>query len=260
MHRTAAAAAALCLLAAASACTSERESSATPIGTETVTSASGSRSGSASATAAQTTDSPTTEGTDDSSDGTGSGPTTTPTTGPAATTIPAGTVLVESSTLGIAFAVPETYTELDPTELGDDFYTAPAFEELALRAGLSAEEFELFLNETVDLYVFAPATSEGYVDNITAQGLEGTALPSEDQLSQTLQGLGATDLQVETTSAGDVDYVRGVYTLMIGNQAVFGVDTQLLLDGSLVELTVTASSRDIADELGTVVLGTVRSV
>lgn len=212
----------------------------------------------------QTTDSPTTAGTDDSSDGTGSGPTTTPTTtpttGPAATTIPAGTVLVESSTLGIAFAVPETYTELDPTELGDDFYAAPAFEELALRAGLSTEEFELFLTETVDLYVFAPATSEGYVDNITAQGLEGTALPSEDQLGQTLQGLGATDLQVETTSAGDVDYVRGVYTLMIGNQAVYGVDTQLLLDGRLVELTVTASSRDIADELGTVVLGTVRSV
>ena len=212
----------------------------------------------------QTTDSPTTAGTDDSSDGTGSGPTTTPTTtpttGPAATTIPAGTVLVESSTLGIAFAVPETYTELDPTELGDDFYAAPAFEELALRAGLSTEEFELFLTETVDLYVFAPATSEGYVDNITAQGLEGTALPSEDQLGQTLQGLGATDLQVETTSAGDVAYVRGVYTLMIGNQAVYGVDTQLLLDGRLVELTVTASSRDIADELGTVVLGTVRSV
>jgi len=169
-------------------------------------------------------------------------------------------VLVESSTLGIAFAVPETYTELDPTELGDDFYAAPAFEELALRAGLSTEEFELFLTETVDLYVFAPATSEGYVDNITAQGLEGTALPSEDQLGQTLQGLGATDLQVETTSAGDVAYVRGVYTLMIGNQAVYGVDTQLLLDGRLVELTVTASSRDIADELGTVVLGTVRSV
>lgn len=259
MHRTAAAAAALCLLAAASACTSERESSATPIDTETVTSASGSRLGSASATVTQTTDSPTTEGTDDSSDGTGSGPTTTPTTGPAAT-IPAGTVLVESSTLGIAFAVPETYTELDPTELGDDFYAAPAFEELALRAGLSTEEFELFLTETVDLYVFAPATSEGYVDNITAQGLEGTALPSEDQLGQTLQGLGATDLQVETTSAGDVDYVRGVYTLTIGNQAVYGVDTQLLLDGRLVELTVTASSRDIADELGTVVLGTVRSV
>ena len=212
----------------------------------------------------QTTDSPTTAGTDDSSDGTGSGPTTTPTTtpttGPAATTIPAGTVLVESSTLGIAFAVPETYTELDPTELGDDFYAAPAFEELALRAGLSTEEFELFLTETVDLYVFAPATSEGYVDNITAQGLEGTALPSEDQLGQTLQGLGATDLQVETTSAGDVDYVRGVYTLTIGNQAVYGVDTQLLLDGRLVELTVTASSRDIADELGTIVLGTVRSV
>ena len=212
----------------------------------------------------QTTDSPTTAGTDDSSDGTGSGPTTTPTTtpttGPAATTIPAGTVLVESSTLGIAFAVPETYTELDPTELGDDFYAAPAFEELALRAGLSTEEFELFLTETVDLYVFAPATSEGYVDNITAQGLEGTALPSEDQLGQTLQGLGATDLEVETTSAGDVDYVRGVYTLTIGSQAVYGVDTQLLLDGRLVELTVTASSRDIADELGTVVLGTARSV
>ncbi|MBA3399709.1 MAG: hypothetical protein H0U01_07070 [Acidimicrobiia bacterium] len=256
MHRTAAAAAALCLLAAASACTSERESSATPTSTDTVMSA----SASGSVTAAQPTAFPTTEVTDDSSDGTGSGPTATPATGPATTTIPAGTVLVESSTLGIAFAVPETYTELDPTELGDDFYTAPAFEELALRAGLSAEEFELFLNETVDLYVFAPATSEGYVDNITAQGLEGTALPSEDQLSQTLQGLGATDLQVETTSAGDVDYVRGVYTLMIGNQAVFGVDTQLLLDGSLVELTVTASSRDIADELGTVVLGTVRSV
>jgi len=217
-------------------------------------------SASGSATAARTTASPTTEVTDDSSDGTGSGPTTTPATGPAATTIPAGTVLVESSTLGIAFAVPETYTELDPTELGDDFYTAPAFEELALRAGLSTEEFELFLTKTVDLYVFAPATSEGYVDNITAQGLEGTALPSEDQLGQTLQGLGATDLQVETTSAGDVDYVRGVYTLMIGNQAVYGVDTQLLLDGRLVELTVTASSRDIADELGTVVLGTVRSV
>ncbi|MDQ3176678.1 MAG: hypothetical protein M3Q72_03915 [Actinomycetota bacterium] len=256
MHRTAAAAAALCLLAAASACTSERESSATPTSTDTVMSV----SASGSVTAAQPTAFPTTEVTDDSSDGTGSGPTATPATGPATTTIPAGTVLVESSTLGIAFAVPETYTELDPTELGDDFYTAPAFEELALRAGLSSEEFELFLNETVDLYVFAPATSEGYVDNITAQGLEGTALPSEDQLSQTLQGLGATDLQVETTSAGDVDYVRGVYTLMIGNQAVYGVDTQLLLDGSLVELTVTASSPDIADELGTVVLGTVRSV
>ncbi len=258
MHRTAAAAAALCLLAAASACTSERESSATPIGTDTVTSGPG--PGSASATGTQTTASPTTAVTNDSSDGTGSGPPTTPATGSAATTIPAGTVLVESSTLGIAFAVPETYTELDPTELGDDFYTAPAFEELALRAGLSTAEFELFLTETVDLYVFAPATSEGYVDNITAQGLEGTALPSEDQLGQTLQGLGATDLQVETTSAGDVDYVRGVYTLMIGNQAVYGVDTQLLLDGRLVELTVTASSRDIADELGTVVLGTVRSV
>ncbi|MDQ3312764.1 MAG: hypothetical protein M3517_11730 [Actinomycetota bacterium] len=256
MHRTAAAAAALCLLAAASACTSERESSATPTSTDTVMSA----SASGSATAAQTTASASMEVTDDSSDGTGSGPTATPATGLATTTIPAGTVLVESSTLGIAFAVPETYTELDPTELGDDFYTAPAFEELALRAGLSNEEFELFLTETVDLYVFAPATSEGYVDNITAQGLEGTALPSEDQLSQTLQALGATDLQVETTSAGDVDYVRGVYTLMIGTQAVYGVDTQLLLDGRLVELTVTASSRDIADELGTVVLGTVRSV
>lgn len=174
------------------------------------------------------------------------------------TSAPEGTILVTSAPLGVSFAVPETYTVLDPTELDDDFYQGAAFEELALRAGLAPEEFQLFLEEAVDLYVFAPAASEGYVDNVTMQGVDGTALPSEDQFSQTLGGLGATALEVRAGESRRLPFVQGSYEILVGDTTVYGVNTQVLIDERPVELTVTASRRDIADELGALVLDTVR--
>ncbi|MDQ3390025.1 MAG: hypothetical protein M3508_01615 [Actinomycetota bacterium] len=174
-------------------------------------------------------------------------------------TIPDGTTEVESSSLGITFAVPETYTVLDPAELGDDFYQGAAIEELAARAGLTIEEFERFLKEVVELYVFAPAAAEGFVDNVTVASVPSPDLPTAEQLQQTFEGLGAQNLTVDPGSQRGLDYLQSVYELPIGQQVVYGADLHILIDGTPVEITATAGTRQTADDLGALVLDTVAS-
>ena len=174
-------------------------------------------------------------------------------------TIPDGTTEVESSSLGITFAVPETYTVLDPAELGDDFYQGAAIEELAARAGLTIEEFERFLKEVVELYVFAPAAAEGFVDNVTVASVPSPDLPTAEQLQQTFEGLGAQNLTVDPGSQRGLDYLQSVYELPIGHQVVYGADLHILIDGTPVEITATAGTRQTADDLGALVLDTVAS-
>jgi len=256
MHVRAALAAALSLSLVA-ACSSGRES---PVSSESET----------AATDGETTGT----GTDtQTSDPTASGPVASDpaATDPAATdpidtdppasepTIPDGTTEVESSSLGITFAVPETYTVLDPAELGDDFYQGAAIEELAARAGLTIEEFERFLKEVVELYVFAPAAAEGFVDNVTVASVPSPDLPTAEQLQQTFEGLGAQNLTVDPGSQRGLDYLQSVYELPIGQQVVYGADLHILIDGTPVEITATAGTRQTADDLGALVLDTVAS-
>ena len=157
----------------------------------------------------------------------------------------------------MSFAVPETYTVLDPAQLGDDFYEGPAFEELAARGGLTPEQFERFLREAIELYVFAPAASKGFVDNVTVAELPGSELPTRDQLEQTLVGLGAQDLVIEHQSADGTEYFQSEYSLKVGEQTVFGVDVQIAVDGATAEITATSAIRETADRLAALVIDTV---
>lgn len=256
MHVRAALAAALSLSLVA-ACSSGRES---PVSSESETAATdGETTGTGTDT--QTSD-PTASG-PVASDPVGTDPVGTDPidTDPPASepTIPDGTTEVESSSLGITFAVPETYTVLDPAELGDDFYQGAAIEELAARAGLTIEEFERFLKEVVELYVFAPAAAEGFVDNVTVASVPSPDLPTAEQLQQTFEGLGAQNLTVDPGSQRGLDYLQSVYELPIGQQVVYGVDLHILIDGTPVEITATAGTRQTADDLGALVLDTVAS-
>lgn len=166
-------------------------------------------------------------------------------------------MVVEAATAGVSFAAPETYTVLDPTELGDDFYNGAAFAELAERTGFTADEFERLLREALVLYVFAPATAEGFVDNITVATVAAETLPSPEQLEQTLAAVGAEGFETTVDSARGVDYVRSAYSVPIGDGTVYGVNLQVLAGGGPVEITATASTAAIAGELGTLILDTV---
>lgn len=180
-------------------------------------------------------------------------------TGPAATepSVPAGTTRVESLSLGVTFAVPETYTVLDAAELGDDFYEGAAFEELAQRTGQSIEEFERFLKEVVELYIFAPAAAEGFVDNVTVASVPTPGLPTSEQLEQTFEGFGAQKLTIDAGSERGLDYLQSVYEVPVGQLVVFGVDLHILVGGTPVEITASAGTRETADELGALILETV---
>lgn len=180
-------------------------------------------------------------------------------TGPAASdvSIPQGTMAVESSALAVTFAVPETYTVLDPSALGDDFYRGAAFEELATRAGLTIGEFERLLKEAVELYVFAPAAAEGFVDNVTVTAVPSPQLPTAEQLEQTFVGLGAQNLTIDSGSRRGLDYVQTVYELPVAQEVVYGVDLHVLIGDTPVEITATAATRQTADDLGELVLATV---
>ncbi len=251
MHVRAALAAAL-FLSLAAACSSERESPA----------ASGSGTDDTDADTPDPTTETVTSDPATSEPSTGDSGASDPViTDPPATEVPVadGTTEVESSSLGVRFAVPETYTVLDPTALGDDFYRGAAFEELAARAGLTIEEFERFLKEAVELYVFAPATAEGFVDNITVAAVPTPELPPSEQLEQTLVALGAQELTIEDGSRRGLEYLQSIYELPVGDQVVYGVDLQILVGDTPVEITATSGTRETAEDLGALVLDTVAS-
>lgn len=176
---------------------------------------------------------------------------------PTGSTAPRGTIIVRVDELGLSFAVPETYTPLDAAELDESFYAGPAFTELAGRAGLTPDEFRSFLEDSIDLYVFAPASAEGYVDNLTVTGLPGTELPPREAVERTLTDLGAQELAVEQERVGELDVLSSTYALQVNSQPVFGVDLQLVVGDQPVEITITSGAQETATDLGSLVLDTV---
>jgi len=179
-------------------------------------------------------------------------------TGPAPGGLRSTERLVILEDLGVAFAVPTLFTEVDPERLADAALGSPELKEAAERVGMSPAQLRNGMVNQMDR-LYAGAGDNGSPTTVIAGRTPMLELPSNAALREQLrQGLGTdiTRLAVVRTAAGSG--VVATYSLAVRGRRSHGqiglVDTS---DG-VVSVTVTGGSAEDARALMTRAFATIR--
>lgn len=170
---------------------------------------------------------------------------------------PAGAQAVEAPHLGVGFAVPDVYTTLDPTELGANDYESDWFVDLASSVDVPAEQLTTAFRSNLELFLFAPATSDRFSDHITVEMLPDESLPAVGDVRDELEPLGVSDVDVAEDTANGLDVVRSTYVDQAADRA--GYDVYFAHRGGVVVVSVTAADEASGLEVGDLVMETLQA-
>lgn len=134
--------------------------------------------------------------------------------------LPAGLKWVELRTQGVKFAVPESWTEVDPAvlnQLGEK--DKQAFKQMADAAGVPIDEYIASAAKSSLRFVAAPPVN-GFSDNINVVAIPFKGVPSASMVEPQLKAFGATIDSSTTTTVpyGKVLIVK--YTLTTADRFV----------------------------------------
>ena len=155
------------------------------------------------------------------------------------------------------FAAPDSWTAIDPAQLGKISADSPEIQKLAARMGVSSSQVAAFLSQ-VDLYLAGPPV-KGYSPNIQAVVLPLAELPSDAALSTQLgrAAIRKPTLRHQSTPVGEV--VTAGFSMKVGTKVVVARSLYFDTDEGILNLTVGAPDDRSADRLAATVLRSVHA-
>jgi hypothetical protein len=160
------------------------------------------------------------------------------------------------SAAGISFRVPAGWEEVDPEDVTEGVEQENRMADLIEQSGLTPDQFRRMMSN-IDLLLMSDERPQpGFVDNVGVLPIPGR-MPSDRLLRRELTrggGLDVLDVFHEQTQLGDatvVVYQQELADHRIHNEAVVAETA----DG-LVSVTISASTRETADEIADGILNT----
>ena len=160
------------------------------------------------------------------------------------------------SAAGISFEVPAGWHEVDAEDVAEGAGKDTRMGDLVEQSGLSLDQFQKMMRRVDLMVVSDEGAQEGFVDNIGVLPIPGR-LPSDKQLKRVMMrggGLDVLDISHEQTEMGEATVV--VYELEMPGRQLH--DEAIVVDAvaGLVSVTVSASSRGTADDIGDQIIDT----
>lgn len=170
---------------------------------------------------------------------------------------PSGSTWVEATKTGVRFPVPEDWKSLsfrEVLESGDK----QAIEQAAKSMGVTPEQLDAVADQ-IEVIVFGP-TVDRFAVNINAVPQPGAKMPSAQQASSQLEGLGGKiGTPVEGTTAFGKSLVVP-YTIKIQGVTIQGRSILLETPDGVATLTVSHVSEAEADKLTKAILDNVSTI
>lgn len=164
---------------------------------------------------------------------------------------PAGTQWVEVESEGIRFAVPESWSIVDPD--GAEI-RGRKFEEIAGALGVSSAQARAML-EQVEIYVFS--TSPG--ENINVIDSPLSEVPTPAAIRASFKSLSATVRKISPVDTDAGDGQVAYYELRTPDATLYGGSVFVGLDDAVANITVTARSEAKARRLTRQLLPTIEA-
>jgi len=156
---------------------------------------------------------------------------------------------------GVSFEVPSDWDALDTgavTDAGDD---SGYWDEMADRMGVEPEQMKNLVSQA-DIFIGAPSAEGGVLSNINVMHFPGAAMPaSAGSFELQFRSLGAKDIQSTPLSTNIGDGFRIEYVLPINGKELNGTALVIKHDSIALDITISASSAEVADDLADQIVG-----
>lgn len=149
---------------------------------------------------------------------------------------------------GVSFDVPAGYRTVGADDLTGEGADSE-YGDMADSLGISVDQFRQALG-SIDLFLASDEGSgDGFVDNINVID-QPVEVPEDTAVKAQFKQIGA-DVQEIRHPSSDLGEISDVeYTLEAGDTTVQGRGILVAVGDGLVNITVSASDRDVADDLG----------
>lgn len=165
------------------------------------------------------------------------------------------TQTIEIPGQGVSFEVPADWDALDTSTVaaaGDD---SGYWDEMADRMGIEPEQMKDLVSQA-DIFIGAPNAESGVVSNINVMHFPGNVMPdSAATFELQFRGLGAKDIEGTPLSTNVGDGYRIEYVLPIKGQQLYGTALVIKHDSVALDITISASSTELADDLADQIVG-----
>ncbi|WP_043560973.1 hypothetical protein [Actinomyces israelii] len=167
---------------------------------------------------------------------------------------PAGYQMVTTSTSKISFAIPDNWQILSKDAAQDD----QRVQAIADALGKSPDEVRTMLS-SLDMQAMSTAPDDkGFTENVNVEPVTGpTSLPTENDMSQMIQGQNGTPGEYSTTQTALGEVAVMTYTMTVQTTTVQGaVIAVRTKDGTWTLIWVSTSETSRAKELAGIITST----
>ncbi|MDO5736270.1 MAG: hypothetical protein Q4P15_07330 [Propionibacteriaceae bacterium] len=171
--------------------------------------------------------------------------------------LPEGSQWAESSTQGIRFAVPATWSVVDPQKL----FTSGSEQDIeaaATEMGMTVAELQQASTQ-IDIMVMGPAEAQ-FAPNVNVVPTALKALPTEEMMAAELESVGATPAQGSTQSTDLGEVIVVPYVLELESSTVHGRSILVPVSDGFTSITVSHVTDADAEALTEQLLSTLHGI